>query len=36
MSIDCIAVIGILCFFQILDIIQIRAIKAILKEKKDV
>lgn len=36
MSIDCMAVIGILCFFQILDIIQIRAIRTILDRKKDI
>lgn len=35
MSLDCSIVIGIICLFQLLDILQIRAIKEILKGKKD-
>lgn len=35
MSLDCYIVIGILCLFQSLDILQLRQITNILKNRKD-
>lgn len=35
MNLDCFIVIAVICFFQLLDIIQLREIKNIIKKNKE-